>query len=749
MAESIKVHQSDIPAVRTAATELERRLAESGLSSSSVPLVHLCTMGDQTVGQLIATHAPHWSNEPAPGLDGPREAHLIVSTAEEVFVVGRGPVGVIVGVHRLTDRLLEQGTLGEFVELLEPRFPLRTVGHDELYLQPAGGYSREDHIRWAVRHGFTTIDIPWWMLEPDHQEEKAELVDLMERYDLSGLIQGKLLQIFPNVPEEALGYARLNSGTEIRTLCARSEYGRRVLGEWIRRALTEIPRVRVMTWYFFDVSFICQDNCPRCADTDILDRIVEFAQMVDRHAKDVNPAALTVIRTWHLMPEERRRLATILPDHLGVEAKLSAAGDEAYLPIPDYDPVYNPTERALYRVAGSRAIVEVPIGDCESVDSLIGTAIPSLTLRRLDDIEGWGAPGIRNWWSTSYWTYSPNYEVAGRAFFKPLPEASELVERIAVRDFGAQLAGEVVLFWSAWEKLVTRWPFRSWMQRMEIFTDRGYGSLMRAAIRPIRPEPFDRMLAHDRLLRPTSREFRRLVPRELESLGAFKEHPMDWVTPVLLNEYERILEEIDLPRSIIDRIADRARADFGKAPAGMRDRVDAQKRSFEYFASLFHTQYAFLRALWLTAQKRRVSDREEKCGFDREMEKVAQAELANTRTMMKLLEADPNPNMAHFGSLHQRRWKPEDFPLVPKQIELLEGKAKATEEWVESFGPHRNSGIPYAPYVSVDQRFYVWGEAGLYEETLVEQSRVLPWYGLEEARWIFPRADDMFKAGRS
>jgi hypothetical protein len=642
-------------------------------------------------------------------------------------------------VHWVVDQLILGRDLSQVNEKRTPRFPLRTVGHDELYLKAPEGYSMRRQLSWAVQHGFTSFDIRWWMLEPDHADELVEMNQLMEEFDLDGLMQGKLLQIFGNLPPEAIGHARLNSGAEITTLCTRSEYGRKAITDWVKRAAREVPRLKIMTWYFYDVSFICQDNCPRCADTPILERIVEFAELVDEAMREVRNDVLSVIRTWHFMPEERERLAKILPGHLGAESKLATAGDEIYLPIPEYDPVYGPTERNLMRALGERFIVEVPINDCESVDSMLGQALPELTLRRLEDVAALGGPNIRNWWASSYWVYTPNYEVAAKAFFSPAPEPSRLIEEVAIRDFGQRLAPKITLLWKRWEQLITSWPFRSWMQRIEIFTDRTYGSLDRPAIRPVRPEPFSRMLAHDRLLRPSSRDFRRLVPREMESRGNFKEHPLDWISPVLLDQYREIIAGIDELDPLVNEIESIAK----EAGPSVVERVASQRRSLMTFRALFHTQYSFYAALYLTDQKNSVASRERKCEFDRQLETVAREETSNIEDLIALFESEPNPHMAHFGPFDQS-WRQSGEPLVPGQIALLREKLRLTKEWIEAFAPYRDSGVPYAPYVSVDKRFYRWGEEALYDEKLVEQSRVFPWYGLEEARWIFPRAEQLF-----
>ncbi len=739
MSTSIEIHEKGVPSLNTAAEEFERRTSEAGLDVSTLDIVIATRTADEPVASIVAERAPEWSQPAVYAHAERRDSHLVVAHEGRLYLIGKGGLGAIMAVHWVVDQLILGRDLSQVDEKRVPRFPLRTVGHDELYLKAPEGYSMRRHISWAVEHGFTSFDIRWWMLEPDHADELVEMNDLMEAYDLDGLMQGKLLQIFGDLPPEAVGHARLNSGTEITTMCVRSEYGKKAIADWVKRAAHEIPRLKMMTWYFYDVSFICQDNCPRCASTPIVKRILEFAELVDRAMGEVTDDVLTVIRTWHFMPEERNRLAEVIPEHLGAESKLASAGDEAYLPIPEYDPVYGPTERNLMRGLGERFVVEVPINDCESVDSMLGQALPELTLRRLEDVASWGSPNIRNWWASSYWVYTPNYEVAAKAFFVPTAEPSRLIEEVAIRDFGQRIAPEIVLLWKRWEQLITSWPFRSWMQRIEIFTDRTYGSLERAAIRPIRPEPFSRMLAHDRLLRPSSRDFRRLVPREMESRGNFKEHPLDWISPVMLDRYRAIFSGIDELEPLLKSIEAKAL----EAGNTVVDRVASQQRSLMTFRALLHTQYSFYAALYLTDQKNSVASREEKCEYDREFEQVARAEVANVERLIALFESEPNPHMAHFAPF-DNNWRHGEKPLVPEQIAMLQEKRRLTSEWIDSFAPHRDSGIPYAPYVSIDKHFYQWGEDELYAATLVEQTRVLPWYALEEARWIFPRAEKLY-----
>ncbi len=78
--------------------------------------------------------------------------------------------------------------------------------------------------------------------------------------------------------------------------------------------------------------------------------------------------------------------------------------------------------------------------------------------------------------------------------------------------------------------------------------------------------------------------------------------------------------------------------------------------------SLFHTQYSFYSALYLTREKNSVASRDEKRECDRQLEGLARGEASNVEQLIALLESDPNPHMAHFAPF-AGDWKKTDEPL--------------------------------------------------------------------------------------
>ncbi len=661
----------------------------------------------------------------------PRDAYRIVTEGDTIHVVGGGGIGAIFGALELASLIKSGEPLDKLAVERKPRFPVRSVMNGEMYTKPPAGWTMADTCSWIVRHGFNALFIQWYQFQPDHLDEwHNEVLPPAEKYDLDFVMTGLLFEHL-DAPEEALGKARLNSGQLIQPACLRHEWTKDRIANWIRMVGESTPRIRSIIWRFFDNSWICNHECPRCGDTDEITRAVEFTKWAQDIADSVRPDFRMDLRTWHFMPEEHEQALDLLPDKCGMVIKLANAGDEIYLPIPRYDSNYGPVDRKIIRTLKDRVEVQVPIGNCESTDSVAGLPLPALTLSRFQDLANWGGPNLENWWGTDEWTYSANFEVACKAFFTHDETPDELISQVARRDFGPALAPDMVMLWQWFERIITQWPFRSWMQRLEIFTDRAYGMLNSPATLPITPIEFDLILRDDRALRPSSRDFRRLVPRSMEALGIFKEHPRDWATTEVLEKYAELIAQFT-------EISDYAETIIAKADNAHRDLVREQARAIDYFRCLFRTQYNFGRAIQITDYKRSMNNWQDKVSCDAELADVAADEIENCRDFIGYLLDDPNPNIHHMFTMPYREI-PE--PRRDHQIGLIEHKIEAMQAWLDDYESGKDAGVPYAPYVSVDSKIFRWGDERLKSVQLTRQSRVIPWYTRDDAARVFPELE--------
>lgn len=657
-----------------------------------------------------------------------RGSFIVHESNGDLLLAGSGGIGVLYAVTELENVLMTGRGMAGIQLLREPQFGNRIIGRDELYLNPGMAWQRPSFLEAAIKHGFDMVELPWYSFRPDHIEATLPHLQQLERFDLDACIEGELFQHLPDVPEEARGVSRLSSGHFSHPACLSHAWTR----DYFTRFLKEIskqPRIKKMLWYFFDVAHLCTSECPRCGDKTAVDRIIEFTawcqEVVDQWRSDLR----IYLRTWHLMPEEREYINANLPDRIGVDTKMSNAGDEIYIPIPRFSDCYGPHEEALVRRYKKRVLSELPIGNCESIDSATGIPLLQLTARRLETLASWGGPSIRNWWGFCEEVYNPNYELARECFFNTAERADEIIKRIAVRDFGADQSDRVILFWKQAEIFITSWPIVSWMQRLETFKDRAYGAIDKPCLIPVRPEPFVQMLSEWILLKPTSREFTRLVPRELEAEGRFKEHPLDWITERLLEKYQDIVTGLDKILNDGERIGEC----LAGAPA---QRMSQQVHSLGYFRCLLHSQYAFYRALLLTHEKKRTHLPQRKFQFDEQMAVLVDQEIANNEMLIRFMESDSSGVMAHFDIDGKRPFQ-QERPLLPGQLKAITAKLDSMKEWAQKWEAGSESGVPYAPYISIDKRLYRWGDPDLKKIRFGKQTKLGLWESRESAGWLF------------
>lgn len=635
------------------------------------------------------------------------------------------------GVLNFLDHLKSGRAIEELDTFKSPRFDLR-ISHcatGELSLNPPDGWTLEDSYRWTALQGFNTMRLQPWVLGDTADKVLARMKEhlpLAEKYGLDYLVFAKGFETF-DIPPGAEGSVCDHGGIKGKTLCMRTKAGKATVRDWIETAVERCPRIKVMAWNFRDWSLLCDESCPRCADTSASRRTFEFLQWARDTVKEVKPDIKVVMRNWVFYPHEREEINQCLPEGVGLISKCANIGDEIYMPAYQYDDHYGPLERESIRRFGDRVILELPVGSCESFDTVIGFPMPETTAKRLNDAENWGLRNISSWWGSAGWVYNVNHEITRKAFFTPTPSPSDLSNQIAVRDFGQDLASRVVHLWERCQKAVLAWPFASWTQRFEMFTDRAYGNISQPALVPIHPTAFELALRDDRTLRVSSRSLKRLGTLEMEKTGLFKESAKEFVSDHLLHAYRDILKQID-------GILDDARPMLEETDhQGLHDQV----RNIGCFRVLFHAEYTFFYGIRLAWEKKNSDVRKTRYDCDARIAELASAEIENAHAWIRLLESDPNPNAAHA---RQRQAK-EGESWKPLEIRRLNDKIGQMQTWLGEWESGKHRGIPYSPFVSLRIGwegicFLPWTAEELDEVTVTDHVNITPWYSEDEARFF-------------
>lgn len=720
----MEIHNSILPpAVSETASRWLNDLTELSETADNLPEVcHL--VSTKTLSEI----QNHEQVDVPDKLEWRRGAWLMQEVEGALWIVGSQPIGILFAIAELESLVRSGAELKGLHYWREPRFGLRINGRDELYLDPQNAWLRKPFLEAIVRYGFDTAEIPWYAFRSEHVDKTLVGLEQLEAYDLDASIEFELFQHIENVPDEAKGVSRLSSGVVEYPVCVRKEWTKHYFRQYLKR-IVDHPRIKLIFIYFFDVSHFCSDECPCCGDTPVIDRIMEFTAWCQSIVDETRSDLRVYLRTWHVMLDERWRINEALPQRIGVDTKLATGGDEIYSTIPKYSDHYGPAEQELIRRYSERTVAEVSIGNCESIDSAAGIPLMKLTAKRFNDLASWGGAGIRNWWGYTLGHYNPNYELVRELFFDPLDRVEGLMNKIAVRDFGPKQAPQVIHFWKQAEKTVTQWPIVSWMQRFEVFKDRAYGVVSKPCLIPIRPEAFESLLLNRSTLIPTSCDFDRLVPRELESEGQFKEHPLDWIDEHLLKQHEVIIHELDSILTDGQQIEAALSGEAGQ-------RMSHQNHSLGYFRVLLHSQYAFFKALWLTQTKKDAKIIRDQFHCDQQMAELVEMEIANNQRFIDLIKSEPCEAMAHFDIDGKRPFQ-QDRPLLPGQLKVIEQKLDSMKAWKQIWESGASAGIPYAPFISIDRNLYQWGDPRLNEVKFNKQTKLGLWPSREAADWAF------------
>lgn len=652
---TIYAGRSDL--VRTAARDLRDllgsecgiRLAGPAPLESGADVEHGIIIGtiDDNEAIAVANRANPFRVDPGQ----PEGYHLQVREGR-VYVVGSTPKGAMNGAFRLLDRITARGLdVGTLDEARAPVFRHRVGGH-RMNQAPPPDWSEEQQARYYARHYFNVV----W----GEKHGPPMSLEARQKYGLGLMVEIRLPPQFERSHDwmngaefaSAVYYHKGSEGR--RVLDPFDPVGRAMYLKAYRELLEKNPDTKILYALFGDYSVIPSPASRRVSDGQAYSHTrVETMQQVMgilREAIEGGPAndAVAVAWLWHGFfgepPQTEQQFMTWLRDNGYGMLYNEAGNNDNWLIKRD-----NFAETAL-RIGdagrvfwGDNYYPLVSIGGaCESVNPVIAMPLPMVAAHKTKRLLDARVNNVVFWWgSAEGWTYSANNEVFARAVWEPeaLNDVDALLNEVAARDFGKDLAGEIVNYWKSFDQaLVTDGPLyqpvdkqpppdqdglhiNDWYQRMGIFTETVFSQ---AFAKPLTPES--------------------LADHEPAKKGTY------WGThDKTLANYAHVLRGLDSAQAKLRSILSRPMGDQAKR------RTEQMYRWSELYRTLLRSQNNYLRAL--RAVHGRADDPVKPEQVKQRLSPVIKDELANVDEMIAVLEqlpANTNIRQPHEGVVSNR-----------------------------------------------------------------------------------------------
>lgn len=434
-----------------------------------------------------------------------------------LYIVGESAKGAMNGVYRFVDR--GQFALENYDVHESPAFRVRVGGH-KMNQTPPPDWTEEQQARYYARH---YINVVWG-------EKKGPPMSYESRrkYGLGVMAEVRFPpkeESWRNDPDHASCVYQLSDKKTWKVIDPFDPAGRQAYKEGFEQLLKETPDLRVLYGVFGDYNAIPDEKSFRLSDRKPYghtreDGIIEIMGIMKEvcQGKDILLAAWM----WHSFFGRDAEAADYMKKlaDMGFGSVYNEAGNSDCWIIrrDNYNPMAIKTGADGKTHYGLNYLPLVSAGGaCESLNPVIGFPLPNVAeikIKRLADL------GIRNfciWWAGyEGWIYEPNNEVVSELIWHPeaYREADStaksfdpkngdaIMRKIAVRDFGNDLAPDIMKFWQLVDDaLVSTAPLyekpdqlpppdkdglhiHDWYQRMGIFTEAVFGGAYPVPLTP-------------------------------------------------------------------------------------------------------------------------------------------------------------------------------------------------------------------------------------------------------------------------
>lgn len=597
---------------------------------------------------------------------------------DTLFVVGASPKGAMNGAFRLLDLGAVNDPALDVVG--RPNFRYRVAGH-KINQSPPPDWSEEDQARFYARH---YINVVWG-------EKKAPPMsyEARKKYGL-GLMQELRIPSSATAewwsdPANAQAIYRHKPGSDRRVISPFTEAGRRWYLDGYRRLLRENPDTKILYAIFGDYNAIPSEQSVRLSDGKPHGHSREETMLeilsIMREAIDAElPDAGIVPRAWlwHAFYGDRAGEVAFMQEltERGFGLMYNEAGnnDDWVFKLDNFDDMALEQNAEGELAWGDEYLSLVSAGGaCESVNPVIGMPLPRVAAYKLGKLAEAGVRDFALWWGSGEgWTYQPNLRVLAEMVWIDRPErfadedfaaAEPLLRTIAERDFGPELASDVVDYWRAFDAaLVTNRPLYrkptqdvqgdptteglriyDWYQRMGTYTEPVFGGAF--------PEP--------------------LTPQTLSNKQRFRALYGWGAQPYTVANYDAVLANLAAAQEKLRALVAEA------STSARRDKLASMLQWSDLYRHLLTSQRDHLNGL--LAVKRLGDEPLDSPKMRATVEPLAREAIAHTEALIEHVETFPtnfNLTQPHEGVV-QNQGRRE------KAIEQLRGKITGMRIWLE------------------------------------------------------------------
>jgi hypothetical protein len=464
-----------------------------------------------TIKDHICIEKENFRNSFTLDIKEPESYHCVFRNADNnynLWIAGTSPKGAMNGVYRFLDRNIL--TLNGLSEAKTPVFKLRVGGH-KMNQYPPADWTEEKQAAYYAQH---YINVIWG------EKKGAPLsYEARRKYGLGLMLEAK----FPpkdgewmTNPSNSSAVCQLNEKENARVIDPFDPTGRQAYLDLFIESLRRNPDTKIFYGIFGDYSRVPSEHSIRLSDhgpyTHTREEVIKEIMLIMKEAigdKDIIP----MVWLWHAFfgedGREKKFMKEMASQNYGIIYNEAGNNDNWVFKRDNFDKSAIETDAEGKTVFGERYMPLVSAGGaCESINPVIGLPLPAVATYKIQKLYDIKVKNFVLWWgSVEGWVYQANMEVIKEMIWnpgelnttntKPLDPVNPdpLLKKIAVRDFGHELAADILRYWQMLDKaLVTDAPIYlppdshkrpgpkesglqiySWWQRLGTYTEAAFG----------------------------------------------------------------------------------------------------------------------------------------------------------------------------------------------------------------------------------------------------------------------------------
>ncbi|MDR0352082.1 MAG: discoidin domain-containing protein [Opitutaceae bacterium] len=414
--------------------------------------------------------------------DSPESFHARLD-GNRLYAVGATPKGAMNAAFRILDRNRANVDRLDFAG--RPNFRWR-AGGNECNQTPPPGWSHDDQARYYARH---YINVVWG------EKKRPPLPhDVRRKYGIGVMAEVRFPQnasrewlddpanreaIFSIVPAQKRPNL-WHDAEGLRVISPFAPAGRRWYLDQYKKLYKENPDLKILYDMFSDYNALPETTDSVNAFTgepyahSIEDTIVEILKIMREAVgqdSGIVPRAWLWQAFWFQRGRELRFMDRLAEEGFGLMYNEAGNNDNWVFSLDNFDDAAMKTRGGRIVHGGEYLSLVSAGGACESVNPVIGMPLPRIAAHKLALLARAGVRDFVLWWaSCEGWTYQPNLEVIAeltwadedeiaRYASKDFNAVAPLLERLAARDFGPELAPGMVEYYKNFDAaLVTGLP---------------------------------------------------------------------------------------------------------------------------------------------------------------------------------------------------------------------------------------------------------------------------------------------------